>query len=183
MTVRGTSRRLLVSTLALGVLGAGAGAFAVTIDDRADDTAGIGTIYTSYAFDPGDKAKLMDFSDEALIGRVTGKAKTLEDQSSTVWTVDVLDTIKGDVAGTVQVQQTGYVDEGGRLHETEDQPVLQVGKDFLLVTTEGEDGVLLLLGGSSASVLAEDDAKKSRLKREYQLAEQEESGLQKPPKK
>lgn len=183
MHVRAMSTWVFVSTLTLGVLGAGVAAYAVTADDRAEDSAGIGTIYTSYAFDPNDKAKLMDFGDDAFIGRVTGKAKTLDDQSSTLWTVNVVDTIKGDAVGKVQVQQLGYVDQDGRLHESEDQPVLQNGKEYLLVTTDAEDGTLTLLAGSSASVLAEDDAKKSKLKQDYKQAEKAESGLIKPPRR
>lgn len=174
------SKRILVSTLiAAAVLGAG-GAYAITANDRGQSAAGAEPIHMSYAFDPTDKAKMIDFAEEAFMGRVVGKVKTIEDDASTLWTVEVIDTVKGAKTGKVQVKQQAYVDSDGLLHESEDQPILQTGKEYLLLTTKLNDGNLLLLGGSTAAVSADTATKKNALKKEYQDAEKLDSGLKKP---
>jgi hypothetical protein len=138
------------------------------MDDRAEDAAGIGTIHTSYSFDVHDKSKVVKFSEEVFIGRVLRKTSVDEKESSTIWTVAVVDSVKGKAtSGEVQVRQLGYVDGDGRLHQTEDQPVLEPGQDYLLAVNSLPSGGYVLVAGPTASVKAETAAKKEKLKKEY----------------
>ncbi len=117
-----------------------------------------------------DKPKLMDFSDEVFLGRVIDKVKNVDD-IDTVWTVEILDSIKGDLrTGRVQVQQHGYVDGNGRVHQFGDSPILRAGTDYLLLTTQQRDGSLFLLSSPQASPQADTPEQKARLKSEYSEA-------------
>jgi hypothetical protein len=118
--------------LALSLVGAGA-AYAVTARASAEDTVGRNVRPSSYAFDVYDERALMDHSREVLIGRVARRASVEEEASSTIWTVEVLRSIKGEQwTGQVQVEQLGCVDGKGS--------VLQPGQDYLFATSPMPSG-------------------------------------------
>lgn len=174
---------LMVVILAAGVLSAGT-AFAVTTHLRDKDVAAHRIIHQGYTVDIEDTAKLMDFAEEVFLGRVIDKAKILPDEASTVWNVQVLDHVKGEIAGLVTLKQRGFEDEKGTLYETDEQPLLSPGKEYLLLTTRSTDGEnLLIQPGPRSAVLADSTDKKSALKKEYQYAEKLDSGLDKRPAK
>ena len=82
--------------------------------------------------------------------------------------MQVLANVKGAATGEVLVAQLGYVDEGGRVHESEDQPLLPVGRTRLLVTTGNPaEGALTLVAGPAASVNAPSRQRQSELVSEY----------------
>jgi hypothetical protein len=165
-------RITIVSTLAVALIG-GYSAYAVTADDRAADRANNGIIRSSYTYDVNNKSTLTKKVDAVFLGRVLNKAETLEDDASTVWNVEVLDTIKGKsvtVGTQIRVRQLGYLDNDGQLHQTEDQPILMAGRDYMLAANDNDGDGLILVGGASAAAPAETSDKKSKLKKEYKDA-------------
>lgn len=141
------------------------GAYAATAGDSDGDIA------ASYAFAPYDRPKLMDFSDEVFLARVVERIKTIEDEGNTVWAVDILDSIKGERrGGRVSVEQHGYVDGRGRAHQVEDSPILEAGREYLLLTGRQPDGSLFLLSSPDGSPRADTPEQKAALTREYTAA-------------
>lgn len=159
----------VIGALTVGILGTATG-YAVTVDDRAEDRAAIGTIQDSYAFDVTNRTELMKRSGEVFVGRVTKRVKTLAEESSTVWDVQVLEAVKGPrSSGTVQVRQLGWVESNGRTHQTEDQPLLKPGAKYLMVTNRQGSGNVLV-GGPEAAKPADSTAEQRDLVRDYRAA-------------
>lgn len=177
-TRRHRSGRIIGGAVTAAVLASGA-VYAATADDRSGGTGGI---QGSYAFDPYDKPKLMDYSDEVFLGRVIEKVRNVDD-IDTIWTVEILDSIKGALrTGRVQVQQHGYIDGDGHVHEFGDSPMLRPGRDYLLLTTAQQNGGLFLLSGPRTSPRADTPERKAQLRGEYSEAAKVESGLVVPPR-
>ncbi len=134
-----------------------------------DDRAAFGPIRDSYAFDVTDKRQLMRHADDVFVGDVVGVHRTDVEASSTVWRVAVVANVKGEAAGEVLVQQLGYVDEDGNAHATEEQPLLEPGRRYLLVTTRGDEANVLI-AGPAASVRTAGPASEASLVAEYRAA-------------
>lgn len=144
-------------------------AVAVWNASSADDKAALGPIRDSYAFDVTDKRQLMRHADDVFVGEVIGVDRTEAEASSTVWRVAVVANVKGQAAGEILVRQIGYVDEAGNTHATEEQPLLEPGRRYLLVTTRGDDANVLM-AGPAASVRTAGPASEARLAAEYRAA-------------
>lgn len=136
---------------------------------RAEDTASLGRINGSYAFDVKDKRQLVSYADDVFIGEIVGVERTEPDASSTIWRVAVVTGVKGEASGEVLVRQLGYVDDEGRAHPTEEQPLLEPGRRYLLATTRNGDEHVLV-AGPAASVRARDRAMEASLIAEYRAA-------------
>lgn len=164
-------KRITISAIVVAALAAGAAAFALVSASRTDDGAGIGSIEDSYAFDVKDKTQLMSYGDEVIVGEVLEPMRTDEERSSTLWRVRIIRSIKGDRSGEAQVWQLGYVDSDGRAHVADEQPLLEPGRRYLLVTTrEGDENTLV--AGPAASVRVESIAQENRVVDEYRAARQ-----------
>lgn len=164
-------RRMAFTTGLVAALLAASFTVGLVLQMRAQDTAGIGTIKTSYSFDVTDTAKVMDYADQAFVGEVVGIARTEEARSATVWKVRVVDAVKGTPGEVVLVRQLGYVDKNSRAHVAEDQPLLRIGSRHLLVTTRTPvAGELTLIGGPRASVPIRTSTDERRVVDEYAAA-------------
>lgn len=110
-------------------------------------------IQDSYAFDVKDKRQLMGYASEVFVAQVVEKVETDQQAGMTLWRVSVLDSIKGSRIGEALVRQLGYVDDNGKEHHAEEQPLLAAGKRYLLVTTrQSGAGENTLVAGPSSSV-------------------------------
>lgn len=149
----------------------GAVAVSAILQSRAEDRTSVGAIKDSYAFDVKNKAKLMGFADAAFVGTVVDKEATIDSAATTVWRVSVSRAVKGSPTGEVFVRQLGYVDGDGQAHVTEEQPMLEAGRRYLLVTTvDAQTGQHTLIAGPAASVPVGSAARESQLVVEYQRA-------------
>lgn len=144
-------------------------AVSVVNASRPEDEASQGRVKDSYAFDVKDKRQLMSYADDVFVGQVLGVERTDVEASSTIWRVAVVAGVKGEASGEVLVRQLGYVGGDGRAHPTEEQPLLEPGHRYLLVTTrDGAENVLV--AGPAASVRARDRATEASLIAEYRAA-------------
>lgn len=95
----------------------------------------IKTVEYSNSFDVSDPNKLVGWADSVFIGKVVEQSgsKSLDGFPETQFKVEVLQSIKGDLNGTITVnQQGGY--EGNQLTLIENDSLLEEGKSYLLVT-------------------------------------------------
>ena len=98
------------------------------------------TIEHSSAFDISDPQRLVGWADNVFIGTVLKQdgAKSIDGIPETQFEVEVSDNIKGDINGTVIVnQQGGYKDD--ELILVENDQLLQEGKSYLFVTKHLEE--------------------------------------------
>jgi hypothetical protein len=165
-----TRTRIVVAVAAAMLLALGAG-FTYGTQMRAEDTAAIGHIKDSYAWDVKDKRQLMSHGTHAFIAEVIGAERTEHAASTTVWRVRVVRSVKGSASGEVLVRQLGYVDKDGRAHVTEEQPLLLAGGKRLLVTTQDPgSSEHQLIAGPAASVNAPTADHELQLVRDYTAA-------------
>lgn len=140
MTFFTTKRLALFTCLAL-VAGFGVGQGVSYIEyrlDRADSPVEVIEARASYAFDAEDPRRLAGWSDHIFVGRVVDQIDTVKRQSVvpfTLFTVDVSEGLKGQTSANVVVaQEGGYDAEEGALVLTNNDPLLEVGKEYLFVT-------------------------------------------------
>lgn len=89
----------------------------------------------SNAFDTSDPRKLVGFSDNVFIGKVMKQdgEKSLSGYPETQFNVEVIENIKGELTGTVKVnQQGGY--SWNKLILFDNDPLLVEGKTYLFAT-------------------------------------------------
>lgn len=166
------SKRSATSLVVLAIIVV-AVSFTIARQIAAEDAAAIGGIKDSYSFDVTDRSQLMDYGDEVFVGRVVDREVNDPDAGVTIWRVQVVASVKGSAAGEVLVRQLGYVDEDGRVHESEEQPLLPLGGTRLLVTTGSPSGpALTLVAGPAASVKAETAQRQRELVGRYAAAAQ-----------
>ncbi len=153
-------RKPLVVALALAAAVL-ATAFAVRALGGDDGPARTVPIASSYVFDVGDKRLVAGYARHVFVGRVSEVVGVNEDASSTQYSVEVLETLKGRPQSRAIVSQLGYV-SGNERHETHDQPLLEVGATYVLATTGPSDGVQTVIGGPVASArITSADARRS----------------------
>lgn len=163
-------RKILVSAFVVFAM-LSAAAIGFVWQSRSMDEAAKGTtIKDSYAYDVTDKAVLMDHADTAFVGTVVAKVETIEDEATTVWRVSVQDVVKASASGEVLVRQLGYVDSEGHNYATEAQPLLTVGKSYLLVTTVDKKNQHTLIAGPTASVAVKSATHLKELVAQYKQA-------------
>jgi hypothetical protein len=153
-------RTLLVAALvAVLLLGGWVGYLVLRPSDRYQ-------IAPSYAFDVSDRRQVAGFADQVFVGTVADKAGV--DRSNgpptTNWTVEVEQVLKGTVAGSVRVRQTGTSRSVG-----DGVTPLSVGGTFLIAATDS-DGRLISVGGPSAPARIESAADRSRLVAQWEKA-------------
>lgn len=95
----------------------------------------IKTVEYSNTFDVSDPKRLVGWADSVFIGKVVEQSgtKALDSLPETQFKVEIINTIKGDVSGTVTVNQQGGYD-GNELILVENDPLLVKGKSYLFVT-------------------------------------------------
>jgi hypothetical protein len=103
------------------------------------------TIRTEVSFvtDFRDPRKLVGFADDVFVGKVIEQAGTHSRSGlpQTLFKVEVLQSIKGSLSGTVTVnQQAGFSKERNAVILLEDQPLLQAGETYLFSTRVDGDG-------------------------------------------
>lgn len=110
------------------------------------------TIHGSYIFDVSNKRYMAGYSDAILVGEV----ETIEEvvPPFTRYRVSVVETLKGELPASVVVKQHGFA-SGNDLEVLEDQPLLQVGQTYVLMTNpalDGETSDLTLLAAPLATI-------------------------------
>ena len=93
------------------------------------------TVSQSDAFDTSNPRKLVGFSDNVFVGKVIEQVgtKSLNDYPETQFKVEVLDNIKGDLSGTVKVNQQGG-NEWNKIVVFEGDKLLEAGQTYLFAT-------------------------------------------------
>jgi hypothetical protein len=135
-----------------------------------------------YTFDVQDKRKLVGFASHVFVGRVGKEVGTEGLPTSkpgysapqTQFAVEVLDTIKGRLAGTVTVNQRGgYRD--GVLVLMEHDPLLVPGQTYLFVTRLNPDkGWYTISAPGLADIPLTDAAQRAAVVAEFREAHRQE---------
>lgn len=131
----------------------------------------IKTIEYSNSFDVSETNKLVGWADSVFIGRVVEQSgsKSIDGFPETQFKVEVLQSIKGDLTGTVTVnQQGGY--EGNQLTLIENDSLLEEGKSYLLVTKYLEDENWHTLVPVYGDIEIQNENQKQELINKYQTA-------------
>ena len=186
----GSSRALLVvlvlAFVAAAIAAYGTGAAFGTSGEDHDHAAAveIANVEVDYAFDPKDERKLVGFADNVFFGRVVQRvgteglptSKPGETIKQTQFSVEVGENVKGQLAGTVTVNQEGGRDEqAGALELVEGDPLLTPGQEYLFVTRydEGNDWHTIA-AQPYGDVKVKDGADKKALKDKFEKAKKEE---------
>ena len=137
MTFRLSFRR---SAVALAVAAAAALAVAAALTTTGGDDASPLTVHADKAVDTSDDRRLVGFADNVFVGRVVAKSGQTDELSmpETQFSVEVLDTVKGSLAGTVTVNQFGGVADGQTVL-LEGDALLEPGETYLLATRTRAD--------------------------------------------
>lgn len=98
-----------------------------------------GAAIVDHAFDVTDDRKLVGFADNVFVGRVAERAGSEGSTGSgipyTLFSVEVLQNVKGNLDGMVTVaQEGGYAPAAGCVMLMEDDPLLKPGQEVLFVT-------------------------------------------------
>ena len=94
----------------------------------------IKTINADYVIDVSDPRKVLGFSDNVFVGKVIKQVSTRNEYyPETQFEVEVLENIKGEVKGTIKVNQAGGF-EGDELFLMEGDKQLIDGKTYLFAT-------------------------------------------------
>lgn len=114
-------------------------AAALTLTSREDAAAPL-IVHSDNAVDTSDDRRLVGFADNVFVGRVLARAGQTDELSmpETQFRVEVVDTIKGSLAGTVTVNQFGGTADG-RTVLLEGDPLLEPGRTYLLATRTRAD--------------------------------------------
>lgn len=88
-------------------------------------------IESSHTFDVTNPRYVAGYADAVVLGTVVDVVETLVGQSRTLYAVQVQESLKGGISGSIVVGQLGYIDGGDR-HVPGDQPLLQEGHTYLL---------------------------------------------------
>lgn len=144
--IRFLQKPMMLTALA-ALIATGVVAYVITSSSAAgtdDATNDYMTIHGAWAFDVTDKRLLVGFSDDVFVGRVIKQvgsqgAPSLGEGTSllpqTQFKVSVKDAIKGDLNGTVIVNQSGGTDaETGELYLVDGNPLLEPKQTYLFST-------------------------------------------------
>lgn len=140
---------------------------------------------TKAAIDPKNERQIVGFSSDVFFGRVIERAgsegtpttKPAAEVPMTQYTVEVTEGIKGDVSGTVTVNQLGgYEDDGSggdgkQLNLIDGDPLLEPGQEYLFATNYvPEEGWYQIVLNGAANVKVEDKAQRRGLKEKFEKA-------------
>ena len=158
---------LLLGTLLCAIAVTGCGA-------AVPQTAG------SWSFDHEDIRKVVGASNHIFVGRVVAVVGRKGIPTSgpgnefipqTQFSVEVLENIKGELSGTVTVNQMGGTDASGAVVVVEGDTLLEVGKTYLLATWHSsDDGWYSIVAEGYGNVQVEDADKRSREVERYRSA-------------
>ncbi|MFD9440061.1 hypothetical protein ACFWBR_27005 [Streptomyces sp. NPDC060006] len=139
------SRRtaVVVATAVIAALGAGTAGF-VAYQESDEGNAAVGEtaeMHLTFDADFSVDTNLAGGAEDLFYGKVTALKgqKDLGVGPETQYAVAVQRVFKGDVTGTVVVNQLGGTDEEGVLLLPEDDHLLQVGKRYLFATNYNEE--------------------------------------------
>lgn len=112
-----------------------------TQDDVSKIEQSVFRVQASSVTDVSDDRRLVGFADNVFIGRVQEQLETHSPDNifpETLFSVEVIKNIKGELTGTVIVnQQGGYSEEDKVIYLFEDDTLLEVGKIYLFATLVG----------------------------------------------
>ena len=101
---------------------------------------------SSWSFDQSDIRKVVGVSSHIFVGRVVAEVGNEGIPTSggdtvprTQFSVEVLENVKGELSGTVTVNQMGGADDGGINVALEGDTLLEVGRTYLLATWYSSD--------------------------------------------
>lgn len=143
---------VVIGVVALALSAAVYSAWPTTMEHR--------SIESSYAYDVTNLKLLSGQADAIVIANVVGVSETDEEAGTTSFTIDVTDSIKGNLGGRQTVEQLGFVETTGKTHTTvedPDQPLLQVGSTALLTLGQEPDSRLIVIGGPRSVVVLDDN--------------------------
>lgn len=94
------------------------------------------SVHVNLVTELSDKRKLAGLSHNIFIGKVISQAgtKSLGSLPETQFKVQVLQNIKGNLSGTILVNQQGGYNQYDELVLVEEDPLLQTGKTYLFAT-------------------------------------------------
>ncbi len=202
----GSKRVLAVLILAVISLPSVVASLASDDDERSDsesehtqDESQIGMSQASYPFDITDERALVGSADNVFVGRVL-KAQDRVSSSNTPiapvpqsqFAVEVLDTVKGNLSGTVTVNQGGgYVEysadrdypedgvsKGDRIRElilVDGDPLLEPGKEYMFLTAyDRKNDWQELVASRVGDIELEDQAQREAVVETYEAAKQDQ---------
>ena len=134
----------------------------------------------SWSFDHKDIRKVVGASTHIFVGRVVAVVGNKGIPTSgpgnefiprTQFSVEVLENIKGDLSGTVTVNQMGGSDVSGTVVVMKGDTLLEVGETYLLATWHSsDDGWHSIVAEGYGNVKVEDADKRSREVERYRSA-------------
>jgi hypothetical protein len=134
----------------------------------------------TYSFDPSDETELAAYATDIFVGRVLGKrgangAPTSapgQEMPQTQYTVQVTETIKGDAAGVVTVNQVGGVDAQSRqrLLLAGDAPLRPGTSEIFLTVGVPERGWHQIVAAGYGHLAADDPAQREALVARFRQA-------------
>lgn len=171
------SKPTLLSVLLMVIVVAGAGVF-MTIQSQMQP----GFSYTEalYATDVSDPRQLVGITENVFIGRVVSFNETHYPDGipESLFTVEVLENIKGELKGEVTVNQQGgtwpATDDGtaGDLHLVNEDALLVPGQTYLFATLPDAEGRWHTLVPVYGDIAIKDDAHRAEVTAVYQDAVQ-----------
>jgi hypothetical protein len=173
--------------LALAAVGLGFVLYAVLAEGPAGPNGGgdVVNVVVDYAIEPTDERQLVGSATNVFVGRVIGKVGAEGAPLSgsgdqviprTQFSVAVLENIKGDLGGKVNVSQTGgYVKSLGRAVRIEGDPILKPGQELLFVTSYNrEEGWYTIAAQPFGTVPIEDERQRTDLVERFEQAREQQ---------
>lgn len=147
--------------------------------------AGRSVIEPFYAFEAADDRELVGFATNVFTGRVVEENGSEGTPLSgpdgkvlpqTQFSVEVLDNVKGDLTGTVTVNQTGgYDEEEGHELLVKDDALLEPGREYLFSTSYDEEtGRYTIVAQPFGAVLIGDEEERTGTKERFEKATAEQ---------
>ncbi|WP_299092337.1 hypothetical protein [uncultured Metabacillus sp.] len=127
-------------------------------------------VHTTSALDLSDRNQLVGWADNVFVGKVVKKkgSKKLNTLPETQFAVEVKKNLKGELTGTIVVnQQGGYDEEEKKTYVIEHDKLLEEGKKYLFVTKHNKEQNFHTLVPEYGDLLIENDVKYNKLVKEF----------------
>jgi hypothetical protein len=163
----------LAAAIALSIAGP------ALLSNNPPDNPVIKTVEYSNTFDVSNPNLLVGWADSVFIGKVVEQSgtKALDGLPETQFKVEVVETIKGDLTGTVTVNQQGGYD-GNELILVENDSMLTKGKSYLFVTKYLKEENWHTLVPVYGDIKITSDTHRQELLEKYQKAYKEQVPVQ-----
>lgn len=133
--------------------------------DNADDLP-IVEMTVQYSFDSYEE--IMGYADYVFVGKVIGDPISIQKNMlsskdtvlnipHTIYSVEVLNNIKGDLTQTVEIQRLGGLDESGKYYRVAGDILPVEGETYIFIAKAQEDGTLID-GGMNYSIVYSEEA-------------------------